>query len=312
MAGLKQRLTRLLRVVVALPLAAALLTTSVSGCSKARKESIALTNRGVKALQRHDSKVAYDYFKRATLTDPSNEAAYFHLGLVQYHEQGDLEGARASFEKALSLNQSDTDAMYQLGRLDYEAKRPEEAKKQLEAVLARDPEHAGSWYFLGKLAEDRDDLEAANDAYRKAITYDASHAAAFHALGMLYESVGAREEATQVFKEAIRLNPDDAESRNTLGGMLLTQGRTEEAINLFYAAAELQPGRRDVLFNLGNAFLHAGDDTKAVYYLQRYVSGVEGAPDEPAPFLSVARVMIHNIQKKMGIVSGEPTTSSAN
>lgn len=288
-------------------LAAVFVLAALGGCSKARKESVSLTNRGVKAFQRHDSRVALDYFKRAAEADPSNEAAHYHLGLVLYHDLGDMEGARKSFQTAMGLDPKDIDAAYQLGRLDYDAGRPGDARKQLEMVLEREPEHAGAWYFMGKLAEDRGDLEQADAAYRKALTYDASHAAAFHSLGLLYESVGAREEAAQVFREAIRLNPDDAESHNTLGVMMLEQGRAEEAISLFYSVAELQPGRRDVLFSLGNSFLHAGDNTKAIYYLQRYVSGVEGAPDDPAPYVPVARIMIDNIQKKLGIVQGEPS-----
>ena len=284
----------------------ALVAVSLSACSKERKESISLTNKGVRALQRHDARVAYDYFSKAAQVDPSNEVAHYHLGLVLYHDIGDHAAARKSFERALELDGGDIEALYQLGRLDYETGRPNDAEKRLRAVLDASPEHAGAYYFLGKIAEKQGDLVAADGAYRKAVTLDPGHEAAFHALGSLYEEVGAVEEAVQVYREAIRLNPEDTENRNSLGVILLHQGRAHDAIDLFFAIAELQPSRRDVLFNLGDAFLLAGDDRKAIYYLNRYITGPEGPVDEPAPNEAAARIMVKNIERKLGFVTGEP------
>lgn len=73
------------------------------GCSKARKDAISVLNKGVVALDQGAPNSAYDFFLEASHIDPSFAEAFYHLGLVQYHERQELHAARDSLNQAVTL-----------------------------------------------------------------------------------------------------------------------------------------------------------------------------------------------------------------
>lgn len=277
---------------------AALVTT---GCSKARKDAIGVLNKGVVALDQGAPNSAYDFFLEASHIDPSFAEAFYHLGLVQYHERQELHAARDSLHQAVTLEPTHKDALYQLGRLSYELNDYTNSQKFLRSALDQDIELAGAHYFLGLVADETGDLKEADVRFRDAIIYDPHLNAAYSSLGRLYERVGAEDAAAQVYKEAIRLNPTDVDNRKLLAGIMARRGRGEDAVELLTRAFEYGPGDAETLFSLANAHLMAGNDIAAQALLERYVSRPANGDITPPKNIHVAQVVLDNLRRKAEI-----------
>ena len=277
------------------------LALALMGCNEfAKKEGIALTNDGVRALDRGDAETAYHCFRDAVEVDPNNGYAYYHLGLVEAYERQEIDAARGSFHRASELLFNNPDPCPQLGRIRYDAGAIREAKGPFQDALARNPRHASASFFLCRIADDEGDLEGANSHYRTAAESDPEDGRAFAALGSLYERVGAREEAIRVHREAIRLNPMDAHNRPLLGAILLARDDQEEAIELFLEASQLDPDNHELLFALGSGHVQAQNKENASYYLASYLARKQAGAELQNEAL--ARVMLEHIQQGPRVV----------
>jgi len=278
-----------------------LLLFAVSGCNEfAKKEGIALTNDGVRALDRGDAETAYHCLRDAIQVDPNNGYAHYHLGLVEAFERNETDAARGSFHRSSELMPNNAEPRHQLGRLRYEAGALREARAHFQEALARAPHHASADYFLGRIADDADELELANTHYRRAAENDPRDGRAFAALGELYLRVGAVEEAVRVHREAIRMNSMDVDNRSLLGAILLARDDHQEAIEVFLAASQLAPENPELLFALGSSYVQAQNKESASYYLASYLARRQTG--KALHNEGLARVMLENIQNGPRVV----------
>jgi len=277
------------------------LLVAASGCNEfAKKEGIALTNDGVRALNRGDDETAYHCFRDAIEVDPHNGYAHYHLGLVEAWERQEPDAARGSFHRASELMRGNPEPCHQLGRIRYEAGAIREAQEHFIEALARNPRHASASYFLGLIAEKDGELEQANTHYRQSAENSPTDGRAFAALGALYTRVGAMEEAVRVHREAIRLNSMDIENRKLLGAILLARDDHEEATGLFLEASQIAPDDHELLFALGTSHVQGQNKESASYYLASYLARKRSGKtlqNEP-----LARVMLENIQQGPKVV----------
>ncbi len=102
-----------------------------------------LTGLGVVVWQQGRPNEAKDFLARAIETDPTNAAAYDHLGTIQI-QQGELEEALATYRRLAERSPSAAaqrelaQVLSRLGRED-EARRAEAAATRLETAGARSP-----------------------------------------------------------------------------------------------------------------------------------------------------------------------------
>jgi len=267
---------------------------AASSCTKAQTESIALSNRGVKAYQRGDTAQAQALFERAVALYPKNQLAHLHLGMILLHEKRDFEGAERELNEAARLNPRDAEVIFQQGRLALERGGLDAALERFGKVLESDPSHAGALYWSGVVMSRKGRLQDADAFYRKAIEVDPYSARAFNALGLMYLDAGAESEAMAVFKEAIRLNPDDAESHHNLGLVYLGTGNNQAAVEEFMSALENDPDDPTIAFNLANALIRMGRYREASFYLKKFI--VEGSARK-SPLVEPAQIVYDNLQR---------------
>ncbi|MFH1038853.1 MAG: tetratricopeptide repeat protein, partial [PVC group bacterium] len=168
-------------------------------------------------------------------------AGHNHLG-TYYSQQGDMDRARAEFEKALQLEPYRPEAHYNLANI------------------------------LFKLG----DLSAAEKAYEEAIRRNPFYESAHLALAMLYEQRGEEEKARQKYREIIQNLPSSTRAYLGLSKLLIANGRAEEAVEILNKAVSISPDLPEFYLFLGAAHEKSGDPTAAVAALEKGTKSVPG------------------------------------
>ena len=158
-------------------------------------------------------------YRAALALQPNNSAAFNNLGNV-LHQQKDLEGAVACYQKARDLRPGTLLlAHYNLG-----------------SGLAR-PEGSGGCGCLLR---------------RKALTLDPQFASAHINLGRVRYAQKNLEGAVACYRRALALEPRDALAHNNLGLVLYDQKQFSEAVASYRKGHEIQPPIRSAALQPGH------------------------------------------------------------
>lgn len=110
---------------------------------------------------------AYAFEKAAGLW-PEDPAYRTNLGLAR-KGAGDLEGAVAAFEDAISIDRSSSRARTHLSEILVALGREREALPHLEQLVREEPGNGAAWYYLGLVRERTGDRAGARTAWNEAI-----------------------------------------------------------------------------------------------------------------------------------------------
>jgi len=184
----------------------------------------------------------------------------------------DSAGARASFEKAVSVDPVFLPAVLNLVALDIAEKKPADARKRLEALLAREPNNHRALLALvdvrrrlGDKPEEIDKLLA--DTVRLTQTEVAPRL-------MLIEHRLSQQDikgANAAAQEAVAAVPDNLQLLDALGRVQLAAGETQQALAAFGKVAAEQPTLSAPQLQLADAYLMAKDTPAAIRSLRRAV-----------------------------------------
>lgn len=170
--------------------------------------------------------------------------------------KGDSEGARKSFDKALSINPAYLPAATALAQLDLLAKKPDDARKRYESVLAKEPKNVQ----------------------------------ALLALAELQARIGAKpdEIAAQIGK-AIAAAPNEPAPRLALIGLHIRNKDNKKALASIQEALAAIPNRPELLDVAGQVFQLNGDTNQA---LATYGKLTTLLPTAAHPYLRMAEVQV--------------------
>lgn len=131
----------------------------------------------------------------ATKVKPITPEDYVKLGATM-EQNGDIEGARESFHKALAMQ----------------------------------PHHLGALRGLGHLFDRQGQLERATEHYVEATRYHPKDPTALNDLAMCLARQGKYDQAAAACRHAIELKPDSMLYRNNIATILVALGRNDEAL----------------------------------------------------------------------------------
>lgn len=172
----------------------------------------------------------------------------------------DIEGARKSFERALSIDGASFAAAANLARLDLAEKKPEAAEKRFESVLAKNPKSAESLLALAELKARR-------------------RASADEVVGLINKSIGA--------------NPTAVQPRVALINYHLATNQTRNAGLVAQSAIAAFPDNAEIHMAAGRAFHAAGSLEQAAAAYGRWA---RISPKSPAPLTQLADVQMQTKQ----------------
>lgn len=215
---------------------------------------------------------------------PDDPDRHFTLGLAQ--TEPDVDGAIASFRRALALAPRHTLARYNLALVLKRADRTDEAIAELNRVLEIEP-RAEPHYQLGVLHLHRGDLDRAAASLRAAIAAQPAYADAHYTLGAVLQARREWAGAAASLRRAIALRPDLPGAHDTLARVLQASGDAASARAHFAEAERLRDAARReqearVLTSVGTAKLESGDAAGALEAFGRAIAALE--PYAPAHY----------------------------
>ena len=186
---------------------------------------------------------------------PDKPMASFLRGQVQV-AQKNFDGARQSFERALSIDPQYFPAASQLASLDAQSNQPERAVERYRSLLKTDPKNTRAILAIA-------DVRARTGA--------------------------PKEEIVKVIGEAVRAAPGVAAPRLALVGYLLSAGQVKEALAAAQEAAAALPQNAEVVDALGRAQMAAGENDQA---FRTYSKLAEQNPTSPVAHQRLATLQL--------------------
>ena len=119
-----------------------------------------------------------------------------------------FDQAEQAYKPALSLDPALSNALTNLGNLEYRRQQLEAAERYYRQALGTDPEQPEALYNLGFLCFERDEVDEAVDLFRDALRSDPSFADAHFNLAMALEERGERDAAQPHWQQYLTLEPD--------------------------------------------------------------------------------------------------------
>lgn len=150
--------------------------------------------------------------KAVLIKNANNVDAYNNLGLV-YVDQGKLDLAKFIYQKALTIQGADQNALLHcnLGRVYLLSGETVLARQELERSLELDPNLVASLMFLANDRLDNRDWEGAAKYLERARTLEPENPAITMNLGIAYRGLGRFDDARAEYEKTLNLdraNPD--------------------------------------------------------------------------------------------------------
>lgn len=185
---------------------------------------------------------------------------------LDYVLLNDYDDAIHWLEVAVSMDPTDTDILYSLGRCYYTKDRFADAGKMFQQALAIRPGSVKVEENLGLVYDAMNQPQDAEAALRKAASWTNAGGRdewPFLDLGSFLLDHGRSNEALEPLQTAVRIQPLSAIAHEKLGRALLVNQQNAAGIAELEQAAKLDPKDPKVHFELGRALRQAGRTEEA-------------------------------------------------
>jgi tetratricopeptide (TPR) repeat protein len=231
---------------------------------------------------------AVEWLARAIRQAPRPEYL-FSLGTT-LQQQGRLEEALKSFDKAVQLKPDDAELWTSLGNVLMELNRPEEALLSLQHALKLNPRHPVAAFksasVLGRMKRFEEALHHC-DLCNELLP---DNALVLQMRGTALRGLKRFEEYLADSQRAHALDPNNVETLNNIAEALLSLGRYEEALPWFDRALALRPNYVLALINQASTLtqLRRFDEAVAIYH---HVDAIDPGNSEAEWNLSLVRLL---------------------
>jgi Tfp pilus assembly protein PilF len=188
---------------------------------------------------------------------PDAKKRAFHHELIGkvYSHAGHSTEAETAFKKALSMEPDRVDVIAELASEYINARRYDDALKQLDELLKRMPLNAKAYVMKGMIFQAKDDLNQAKESYDRALKIDPDQFAAANNLAYLLAEQGRDLEVALTWAQtARRLQPDSHVTADTLGWVQHKMGRDILARDQLQFAVSQQPDNPTYQYHLAMTY----------------------------------------------------------
>lgn len=205
-------------------------------------------------LRSHNYDEATQALKTLEKKQPNNPVTHNVKGVL-YIAQKKPEAARASLEKAVSLDPYYYPALVNLARLDMRDQKPEAARKRFEDALAKKPGDEklllGYAGVLGSTGADRD---AITRVLERAVESNPASPTAHAALINYHRRTENRQAALAAAHKGLAAAPNSVVVLDAAGQAMLSGGETQQAISAFQKLVNAAPNSPQGHLRLAQAY----------------------------------------------------------
>ncbi len=213
------------------------------------------------------------------------------LAVVSVRRNADYESRVSIWTTAAAAAPGNARAHYNLGVVLVDEGRLEEAQPSFERAIRLKPDYDEAYYNLGLSLAQRGRVEEAVANFARALAIDPQNAETHNNMGGALLRLGRADKAIGHFEEALRLNPEKVTARNNLGSALAALGKSPEAIVHFRRALEIDPQNGETRRNLGLALLLTGATTEGEGHLEE---AARRGHDASAAWSAVAAALVRH------------------
>jgi putative PEP-CTERM system TPR-repeat lipoprotein len=169
-----------------------------------------------------------------------------------YLGKKDVANARASFEKALSLQPTYFPAAANLARLDVQDNKPDMAKKRFEALLEKDKKNREAMSALASLALGQGKNQEATEWLERAMRENPNLLQPAVLLGSHYLRIGEKQKALALAKRLQGSHPKEPAALQLLAQAQFASNDKAGALESYNKLAALQPESPLAQFNIAS------------------------------------------------------------
>lgn len=261
-----------------------------------------LINEGDEALRRGDTSSAIEAYSGAIVLKPDSMLPFLKRGGARRRHgrtPHDLTAALRDLRTAAALDPGATRTLEELGDVNYQLQRYDNAAENYQAYLELDDYSPIIFYKLGLAARGAGRMTRAIAALQQAIKLNPSFHEAHYLLGLCFKERELLVEARAAFQQSVSIAPAFIPAREELAELHRLRDRTRDEIDELEALAALDPANPDRRIALGLAYLRGGNRERAVTSLGR---AAERFPDHSGVYSALGRVWLEAAEAE-----GDPT-----
>lgn len=187
-----------------------------------------LTARGSAHLMLRRTKEARDDLQTVVNALPSVADPYVNLAAVAASENN-LDEARQLYDKALSLDKTNLNALSNSIKLAQRQGNLDGAHAQIDQALAAQPNSAALRYFKAQVFGMQNNSQNAEAELRRALESDPNYLPAYFSLGALYANMNQQDRAIAEYRKVTERQGDNAAAAYAMIGMLEDGRRNYDA-----------------------------------------------------------------------------------
>ncbi|RJG07039.1 PEP-CTERM system TPR-repeat protein PrsT [Noviherbaspirillum cavernae] len=247
---------------------------AVAELEKAASLDTKSAQAGILLVMTHLRLKEYDKALAAAKTmereQPDNPIVHNLKGGV-YLGKKDVASARASFEKAVSLQPTYFSAIANLGQLDVQEKKPDAARKRFEALLEKDKKNVQAMTALANLASAEGKNDEARTWLERAVSAHPDAVQPAQLLVTHHIRAGDRQTALALANKLQNTHPDHPEFLDLLAQTQFASGDKAGALDSYGNLAVLMPDSAPVQFRIAAIGIAMQNDTAATAALKKAV-----------------------------------------
>ena len=208
-------------------------------------------------------------FRAALALNPKSPRTLYEIGKL-YEQQGNDVQARKYYHRAVEMSPTFLKAVEALAVLYHQLGDQENHMKFLREAVAISPRNLERRLMYAESLVESGDKEQAKKIFGRILEEASSQFAEIaQRVAQSLMAIGAYHEAEKALAKALDADPSNIHLYNDLGMAYRQQKKYREAMDNYTRALKLAPNDENLLYNLARACSEAGDDQKAVVYIQR-------------------------------------------
>lgn len=192
-----------------------------------------------------------------------------------YAEQGRNEEASALYQRVLTFNPDNVDALVELSELELQLGNKQDSLSHLYAAKTLSSRDVSSLLHFSQVCMRRRMYVDARDALQQVVAASPENHEAWYQLGLAQYRIGEADAAEKDFRTALHLDPNDEWSRVALGAVLMGTSRQDSAEPEFHRVLAADPQCGAAHYYLAEIERQRGDLTTAEQQLEKAVLGAQ-------------------------------------